>query len=140
MFGVAPGRPSRFSLSRIEPILDAAHSRLEGVVLECLDWQEVIRRYDSPGTLFYLDPPYFGGETDYGKGLFDRDDFARMAEALAQLKGAFILSINDTPEMRSCFGAFDLEEVSITYTVAKESGMEARELIISNREVRLSLL
>lgn len=34
----------------------------------------MIKRYDSAGALFYLDPPYFGGEDDYGKGLFDLEE------------------------------------------------------------------
>ena len=35
---------------------------------------------------------------DYGKGLFARADFARMAEILGALQGRFILSINAVPE------------------------------------------
>ncbi len=40
--------------------------------------------------LFYLDPPYFGNEGDYGKDLFSRDDFAALSEALKALRGRFI--------------------------------------------------
>ncbi|WP_295452593.1 DNA adenine methylase, partial [uncultured Pseudophaeobacter sp.] len=60
VFGVATDRPSRFSLSRLEPILEAAHERLESVIFENLDWSDLIRRYDGSKTLFYLDPPYWG--------------------------------------------------------------------------------
>lgn len=140
VFGVSATTAPRFSLSRLEPLLDAAHSRLQSVVFECLDWSDVVTRYDSPETLFYLDPPYFGGEKDYGPGLFQRSDFARMAEALAGIEGAFILSLNDTPEVRDIFGGFHMAEVTLTYSIAKAGGTEAQELIISNREVRVGLL
>lgn len=136
VFGVSPSTGPRFSLSRLEPLLDAAHERLEGVVFEQLDWAELIPRYDGSSTLFYLDPPYFGGEADYGKGMFARADFARMAE----MKGAFVLSINDTPEIRACFRAFDVTPVSLRYTVAAGQGVEAWELIVSNRELVMGLL
>jgi len=140
VFGVAPEHAPRFSLSRLEPILEAAHERLEGVVFESLDWADVIGRYDTPGSLFYLDPPYFGGENDYGKEMFSRKDFARMAANLAEIKGAFVMSINDTPEIREWFGAFHIDEVRLSYTIAKTGGKKVQELIISNREVRTGLL
>lgn len=140
VFGVAPEQAGRFSLSRLEPILEAAHERLEAVVFECLDWAELVARYDSPNTLFYLDPPYFGGEDDYGKGMFDRSQYARMAGVLAAIKGAFILSINDLPEIRDIFAAFIIEPVKLRYSISAAGDTEAAELIITNREVRARLL
>lgn len=134
VFGVAATNGPRFMLSRLEPILEAAHERLEGVVLECLDWSELITRYDAPEVLFYLDPPYHGGEADYGKGMFSRADFQRMADQLASLKGVFLLSINDVPEVREAFGRFYIEEVRLKYTVSAGGGTDAAELIVSNRE------
>jgi DNA adenine methylase len=38
--------------------LPAVHERLRSVVLECMPAVELIRREDTPGTLFYCDPPY----------------------------------------------------------------------------------
>lgn len=140
VFGVAVDRPARFSLSRLEPILEAAHERLEGVQLENLDWAEVIDRYDGKNTLFYLDPPYFGGENDYGKGLFDRDQFAAMAERLSKIDGRFIMSINDADHTRAVFGHFELEEVSLKYSVSRGESTDAAELFVSNFKPQVSLL
>jgi len=44
------------------------------------------------GTFFYLDPPYWGHENDYGPGIFGRDDFTQLRELLAGLQGKFLLS------------------------------------------------
>ncbi|WP_412550643.1 DNA adenine methylase [Shimia sp. MIT910701] len=140
VFGVAPEHAPRFSLSRLEPIFEAAHECLEGVVFDSLDWAGVIGRYDTPGSLFYLDPPYFGGEADYGKDMFAREDFQAMAEQLREIKGAFVMSINDTPEIREWFDGFHIDEVRLNYTIAKSGGKKVQELIISNREVRTGLL
>lgn len=131
VFGVDPTKPSRFRLSTLEPMLQEVHDRLDGVTIECLPYDAFLARYDRPGTLFYLDPPYAGSTDDYGKGLFGADDFARLADLLRALKGGFILSINDTPQMRAAFAGFVLEEVDLLYSVAGGKGLPARELIIS---------
>jgi DNA adenine methylase len=128
-FGVSHGGGARFNLTRLAPMLEDVHERLAGVVLENLDWSDFIDRYDRPGTLFYLDPPYFGSEDDYGKALFGRDQFAAMAARLKRLQGRFILSINDRPEVREVFKGFKVDEAELTYTVSSGRGTQARELI-----------
>lgn len=129
-FGVDFARP-RWSLSKVEPLLEAAHERLEDVLIECLDFGTCIERYDSrPGTLFYCDPPYWGNENDYGKGVFSRADFERLRDLLLGLQGRFILSINDRPEVRELFAGCDMEEVTLNYQVSGKA-TPARELLIS---------
>lgn len=140
VFGVSPGRPGRFSIDKLGPLLDAAWARLQGVVFESLDWSELVRRYDTKSTLFYLDPPYFGGEDDYGKGMFNRSHYAAMADQLATIDGEFIMSINDTPEIREWFAAFHVDEVRLNYSVARSKGKKVQELIISSVEPRTGLL
>lgn len=132
-FGVSPGRAARFNLTTLEPMLEDVHARLAGVVIECLPYTDFIRRYDSPGTLFYLDPPYWGCEGDYGKAMFARADFERLAEQLAGIRGRFLMSINDVPEVREVFGRFEMEEVEVSYTVGKQTGSRGKrgELLVS---------
>jgi DNA adenine methylase len=133
-FGVSPDRPGRFNLTTLEPMLEDLHSRLAGVVIECLDFGEFIRRYDSPGTLFYLDPPYWGSEGDYGKALFNRADFQRLGDILKAIKGRFLMSINDVPQIREIFAWATFDEVKTTYTIAgKGAAVPAAELLIRGR-------
>ena len=130
-FGVARDRPARFNLTTLEPMLEDLHARLAGVVIECLPWADFLHRYDGPGTLFYLDPPYWGSEGSYGKTLFERADYARLAAALSGLQGRFILSINDVPEIRETFAAFSMEAVETTYTISSGAAQSGRkELLI----------
>lgn len=130
-FGVDPTSGAAFNLTRLEPLLADVHERLASVVIENLDWAAFITRYDRPQTLFYLDPPYWGSEGDYGRDLFGRDQFTLLADRLASIKGSFILSINDVPEIREIFGRFAMEEVQLQYTISGGNGRPARELIIS---------
>ncbi len=133
-FGVSPGMPARFDITKLGPMLEDLHDRLASVVIECLPYATFIARYDRPDALFYLDPPYYGSEGDYGKGLFERADFARMAACLEGLAGSFLMSLNDLPEVRKIFSAFDIEALETTYTVAAggKSRGKTGELIISN--------
>ena len=113
-------------------MLEAVHERLAGVVIECLPYADFIARYDRPTTLFYLDPPYWGSEADYGEGLFRRPDFERLAAALKGLQGRFILSSNDVPEVREIFGRYSIEPIHTTYTLAGQGRAKTTtELIIS---------
>jgi DNA adenine methylase len=114
---VDPRSPARFDVTKLGPLLEALHERLAGVVVERLHWAAFLDRYDRQGTLFYLDPPYFGCEGDYGEALFDRAQFELMAARLARLQGSFVLSLNDRPEVRQIFAGFTIEAVETTYSV-----------------------
>lgn len=129
-FGVETSGPSRFDVTKLGPLLDAIHERLAGVVIECLPWADFIERYDSPATLFYLDPPYFGSETDYGVGVFARGDFVKLASYLAGIAGRFILTVNDAPEMREAFAQFAIEQVATRYTVSGQWS-DVSEIIVT---------
>lgn len=98
--------------------IEAAHRRIIGVHIECLDWREFVARVDRPHTLFYIDPPYPGNEDVYGTGMFSGEDFAELAERLAGIKGRFILSLSDRPEIREMFGWAAIETVRTAYSAA----------------------
>ena len=129
-FGVSYTNGARFDLTKLGAMLEDVHERLSGVIIECRPYEQMIRQYDRPGALFYCDPPYWGCTDDYGKDLFSEADFGRLRDVLATLQGAFILSINDTPEIRDIFAGFTLQEVTLNY---RRSGAvtPAKELIIT---------
>lgn len=132
-FGVDPRGASGFDVTKLQPLLEAIHERLARVTIERLTWSDFITRYDTAETLFYLDPPYFGSEGDYGKELFARAQFPKMAEQLAGIEGRFLLSLNDHPEVRRIFAGFAMVEVDITYTVGGgDKAQRTTELVISN--------
>lgn len=117
-FGVSRSGPSGLRLASMRANLRRIKDRLASVVIERLPWDAFVTRYDRPGMLFYLDPPYYGSEGDYGRELFDRGQFEAMAEALSRLSGGFILSLNDHPDVRRIFSRFAMVEVATTYTLA----------------------
>lgn len=134
-FGTDPANPSRFNLLKLVPMLEEVHDRLASVSIERLPYAEFIRRYDRRGALFYLDPPYWDCEADYGPDVFGREDFELLADQLAGIAGSFVMSINDTPGVRDVFRRFNLMEIETTYTFANKisgAGKKAAELVIRN--------
>lgn len=71
--------------------------RLQGVIINNLDALEIIRKYDDPTTLFYLDPPYLhttrtSGSVHYDHELDSAMEHRKLAELLHSIKGMIILS------------------------------------------------
>lgn len=74
--------------------------RLQRVQIENAPALEVIRRYDTPDTVFYLDPPYVhsarGDVAAYGHEMSD-EDHAELAQLLSSIRGRAVLSGYRTP-------------------------------------------
>lgn len=130
-FGVDKNGGGRFNVTRLGPVLEDIHERMAGVVIEQLHWRDLLKRWDRPGMLFYLDPPYYGNEDDYGAGMFAPQDFEEMAAALKGLRGRFKLSLNDRPEVRMIFKGFDIEAIDCTYSIAGGAGKKVKEVIVT---------
>ncbi len=131
-WGVAATGGPRLNLLRIEDDLAEAHARLARVFIENRPYAELIKRFDKPATLFYLDPPYWGCENYYGNGIFSRDDFTTLASQLDGIKGKFIMSLNDTPGVREVFANFQIETVKTRYSLSAKQNQEVGEVLITN--------
>ncbi|MGK4567363.1 DNA adenine methylase [Flavobacterium sp. 3HN19-14] len=131
-FGVDSSASARFNIVKLRATLAELHERLTGVSIECLHYADFIEKYDKKYTLFYLDPPYYGHENDYGKNMFDKADFDRLAAILRGIEGKFILSLNDVKPVHEIFKDFAIEKVKTTYTVARNGNAKANEVIIHN--------
>lgn len=131
-FGTATTSKPRLNLLRVEEELSAVHLRLAQVYIENLPYSDLIRRYDREWAFFYIDPPYWDCEDDYGAGIFGKNDFRLLADQLKSIKGKFLMSINDRPEIRDIFSGFAIEEVEVTYSSSRNSRPKVKELFITN--------
>jgi DNA adenine methylase len=71
--------------------------------VENMDFADVITKYDSPTTYFYVDPPYWKTENYYSNHDFDRNDHERLANSLKSIEGKFSLSYYDFPLLSEWF-------------------------------------
>lgn len=71
--------------------------------IENMDFEEVVKKYDSEKTYFYMDPPYWKTENYYSNHDFDSADHERLASRLKRIKGRFGLSYYDFPKLDEWF-------------------------------------
>lgn len=135
-FGTSTVRPSSLNIPAARERLKDVHQKLARTTIENLDACDCIKRYDSPETFFYIDPPYW--EADFYAVSFKGDDFKRLAETLKTINGKFILSLNDTPEVREIFSHFTIEAIETKYSLGNSKkasdtrGVERKEVLIKN--------
>ena len=96
--------------------------RFRDVVLECRDFREVIKLYDSEKTLFYLDPPYIG--RNYYRYSFTVADLKDMAKLLGRIRGYWVLKIveDNYRLIRDILPTHDLEEIKTFLSMKKVDG------------------
>ena len=116
------------------------HERLRTVLIENLDWQDCIQRYDSSTTVMYLDPPYLGNGVNYKFNMRGERDHHSIAEQLGKTKGLWILSSYDTPDIRDLFDGYGITPVRSssgmqTSRAEQEAGRQRtinQEILITN--------
>lgn len=74
--------------------LPEAHLRLMCVQVEQQDFRTILKRYDTPDTLFYLDPPYLHATRQHKRYAHEmtKADHTDLVEKLLQLQGMAVLS------------------------------------------------
>lgn len=81
--------------SRLDGLFLGAR-RLKEVQLECRDALRIIEQYDTPQTLYYVDPPYVFKSRKRSAGRYQYEmndaDHRQLAAALHQVKGMVLLS------------------------------------------------
>jgi DNA adenine methylase len=105
--------------------------RLKNVVILNEDFRKVINKYNDKDTFFYLDPPYedAGINKDY-KDYIDPKD---VLEAVKTIKGYFMISYNDSKNIRNLFKDYKIVKVSTIYNQTNIlEKRKANELIIMN--------
>jgi DNA adenine methylase len=122
--------PRSFNPITVREQIESAHRRLARVQIESLSYEKVLARFDRPNTLFYLDPPYWG--RSLYRFNFTEDDFKMLEARLRTIKGKFVLSLNDLPEVRDLFSAFTIHSLETAYTAQKKAGKRYREVLITN--------
>lgn len=101
---------------------------MSSVLLECLDYRDVIAKYDGKDTMFFIDPPYFGKEKHYFGG-FTKADHMELARMLHQIKGKCLVTYYGDPLILELYQDFYVRtvEARVGAIVKADLGQERRK-------------
>lgn len=124
-----------FKKKLIDPEWQAHFNRITDV--ENLDFEDVIKKYDGPGTYIYVDPPYYMTEKYYVNHDFGLDTHERLAKTLVNMTGKFSLSYYDFPQLSEWFpkDKFHWESKNFAKAAMAKAGKKqskGTELLIMN--------
>lgn len=109
--------------------LKEVSKRLNRVLIENQDFERLIKTYDRLDALFYLDPPYYEAEKYY-PDRFNPEDHNRLRKCLEDIKGKFILSYNDCPQIRELYEGYVILTVERNHNLSL--GNQYKEILIKN--------
>jgi len=116
--------------------IDAIHKRLDKVLVENKDFEDLIKQYDHENAFFYCDPPY-----SCGAGYFTTSTKAfgheRLREVLGKIQGRFLLSYDDSPKIRELYTGYEMIALERRNGINNKQGADRKnkmfkELLIAN--------
>ncbi len=116
---------------RLMPVYD----RLRTVIIENLDWQECIDRYDRPGAVMYIDPPYPDNGCNYVHNMREKEDHEILAARLKKAKCQWVLSSYDTEFIHSLFEGHFISLVQSASGMMTQKNGNTR---VTNKEVLIT--
>ena len=129
-------------VTKIKKSLCKWKDALKGTTITNKDYGEIIKKYDGADTFFFLDPPYENTDPNFDYAEDVDFDFQRLADELRCIKGDFLMTINDSKNIRRLFKDFTIN------TYAASTGWDTKghkgrkhvvrkELLISNYKQRV---
>ena len=113
---------------RILPV----YERLRTVIIENLDWQACFDRYNRPGALIYIDPPYPENGCNYVYNMRETKEHELLASKLQQAQCKWVVSSYDTDFVRQLFANYTIVPLESKSGMNTEKNGNTR---VTNKEV-----
>jgi len=110
--------------------------RMARVMIDNRDIRRIVEVYDSPRTLFYIDPPYIGAEHYYNQDAFDHEGLSQL---LQHVKGSVALSYYPHNDLESWYPVhkwrritWEVQKVSAIHGETPSEIQTATEMLLCN--------
>ncbi len=121
----------------------AVANRFKNVYIMNRDFAKVIDMYDSPDTLFFLDPPYYNKEDyyNYSGNLFTVKDHKRLKDKLVNIKGKAMVTYYGGEQVEKLYKGWNIDKWHTTKSSVKADkrtvgNFKAIEHLYSNFEAK----
>lgn len=123
------------ALQTLRQRLMPVYERLRTVIIENLDWQECLDRYDRPGAVMYVDPPYPENGCNYKYNMREKESHELLVSRLQRARCQWIVSSYDTPFIRTLFENYHIIPVQSASGMNTEKNGNKR---VINKEVLIT--
>jgi DNA adenine methylase len=127
---VQNGGATTRSIDALRAMAARIRERLQSVIIEWLDWEVCLEKYDSRDTFFYCDPPYWGTD-GYAVPFSERDQQA-LADRLRASKGKWLVTNSDAPAVRQLYRGFRTTVLKGQLCLPRDHSKVLRHLIVTN--------
>ena len=120
-------RNKSVALLNINNAVNKSYNDIKYWTIEKLDFREIIQRYDSENSFFYLDPPYHNITDLYDDNLKD-EDYIDIKNSLDKIKGKYLLNINEDKFVLDLFGEPQLRKDFTNFGVNGRNNKKSKRL------------
>ena len=125
--GVMNPQPTNVNVNKFRMLRDG----LKHIDVYQDDYKNMVRKYDSPDTFFFFDPPYHQSwGKEWGQNKFD---FKEFVQVLKNLKGKFLLTYEDDKDVRKELSGFRFKKLPVIRTLDGTNNVQQDyDLLVSN--------
>lgn len=116
----------------LPPLALQLADKLKDAFIENSDYRDIFRRWDTPETVFYIDPPYENVESDY-YNVNKKDGFnhVELSEAIKGLKGSAVVSYYYSENITKMYADFDMVSKEVSkHMQTKTKKDKAQEILL----------
>jgi len=121
--------PTTCTVTRLAGNFKKFRDRISRTRILKQDYRKILKKFDGPDTFFYLDPPFHELSCPYVSCDVDPQ---QIADAVRGLRGQWLLSYNDHPDVRKAFKGYKIEKFENLYSMNEADTKGVYEVLIRN--------
>jgi len=103
--------------------------------MDALKFLDFVERKLPKNTFSCIDPPYFNKGSKLYTSFYRPEDHSKVAERVLKLKSPWIITYDDTPEIRELYAARRQFDLSLNYSV--QTKRQGQEVLVASKGLKL---